>query len=389
MHHRRQHLLPHRPPPWLIFLKTGSFPVRFHDCFRFLVGSNGYCRFLVHHAATPSGWSLVFLLIQDSNASHRAKQRFMEKLDGTNFIEWFRFLRAVLRHEKKFYVLENPPPNAPVRNAPTKVRTAYDKYQNDFLIVGCLMLATMTPELLRDHENMTAWDMISSLKSMFRLQIKQERFNTVKALAACKMTERSSVSTHILKMKGYFDQLTRLGSPLGQELEIDMVLNSLPKTYKQFIKDYNMKGLNTTLTELYSLLKTTERDMKSKLGSTKPKHVLMIKPDSGIIKKKGEITKGKTHVGSSSINKGRGEIPEVAVWYNCFHHGHQMRTCPARLAEIKKQKATRARPSGLARTKVLLTHHSEFLRNDFLSRITNGDTLDLEEIQEPQRWDDG
>ncbi|KAI3666785.1 hypothetical protein L6452_41822 [Arctium lappa] len=171
------------------------------------------------------------------------------------------------------------------------------------------MLATMTPELLRDHENMTAWDMISSQKSMFRLQIKRDRFDTIKALCACKMTEHSSVSTHILKMKGYFHQLTRLGFPLGQELEIDM-------------------------------------DIKSKLGSIKPKQALMIKPDSGIIKKKGELTKGKTHVGRSSINKGKGEIPEVAVWYNCFHHGHQMRTCPARLAEIKKQKATRAGPSG-------------------------------------------
>ncbi|KAI3701911.1 hypothetical protein L6452_27376 [Arctium lappa] len=238
-----------------------------------------------------------------------------------------------------------PPPNTPVRNAPTEVITAYDKYQDDSLIVGCLMLATMTPELLRDHENMTAWDMISSLKSMFRLQIKRERFDIIKALCACKMIERSSVSTHILKMKGYFDQLTRLGFPLGQELEIDMVLNSLPKTYKQFIKGYNMKGLNKTLTELYSLLKTTEKDMKSKLGSIKPKQALMIKPYSGIIKKKGELTKGKTHVGRSSIDKGKGEIPEVAVWYNCFHHGHQMRTCPARLAEIKKQKATRAGPS--------------------------------------------
>ncbi|KAI3665185.1 hypothetical protein L6452_43808 [Arctium lappa] len=275
-----------------------------------------------------SSRGLDLLQVGYSGVVTKIHQADKEKLDETNFIEWFRFLRAVLRHEKKFYVLEKTPPNAPVNNAPTEVRTAYDKYQDDSLIVGCLMLATMTPELLRDHENMTAWDMISSLKYMFRLQIEQERFDTVKALCACKMTERSSVSTHILKMKGYSDQLTRLGSPLGQELEIDMVLNSLTITYKQFIKDYNMK------------------------------------------------------------DKGRGEIPEVAVWYNCFHHRHQMRTCPARLEEIKKQKANRARPSGLARTKVLLTHPGEFLRKDFLSRITNGDTVDLEGIQEPQRWDE-
>ncbi|KAI3718111.1 hypothetical protein L6452_18963 [Arctium lappa] len=45
--------------------------------------------------------------------------------------------------------------------------------------------------------------------------------------------------------------------------------------------------------------------------------------------------------------------------------------------------------TGLARTKVLLTHPGEFLRKDFSVKNHNGDTVDLEEIQEPQRWDDG
>lgn len=44
----------------------------------------------------------------------------------------------------------------------------------------------------------------------------------------------------------------------------------------------------------------------------------MIKPESGVVKKKGEVTKGKTYVGSSNIDKGKRSIPEVAVWYNCF-----------------------------------------------------------------------
>ena len=36
-----------------------------------------------------------------------------EKLNGTNFVDWNRNLRIVLRQEKKEYVLETPYPDEP------------------------------------------------------------------------------------------------------------------------------------------------------------------------------------------------------------------------------------------------------------------------------------
>ncbi|KAJ9547812.1 hypothetical protein OSB04_020355 [Centaurea solstitialis] len=289
---------------------------------------------------------------QTSNAnglSHFTLRSILEKdkLNGTNFVDWLRFLRVVLKHEKKLYVIENPPPNPPARNASAEVRAAYEKHQNDSLDVSCLMLASMTPELLRDHEDMNAWDMIQSLKSMFQIQARQERFDTVRALHACMMTEGSSVSTHVLKMKGYVDRLTRLGYPLGQELATDLVLNSLSKSYDQFVLNYNMNGLEKTLTELHGMLKTTERNMNSKLDSSKSKQVLMIKPKSGVVKKKRAVTKGKAKVGSSNKGKGKGKIPDDAVCFNCNQKGHWKRNCPALLAEMKKQKAIEAGTSGM------------------------------------------
>ncbi|KAI3692836.1 hypothetical protein L6452_32660 [Arctium lappa] len=199
-----------------------------------------------------------------------------DKLNGMNFVDWFCFLRVVLNHEKKLYVLENPPPNPPARNASTEIMDAYDKHLNDSLDVSCLMLASMTTELLREHEDMNAWDMMSSLKSMFQLQARQERFDTVRALHACMMTEGSS-----------------------------------------FVLNYNMNGLEKTPTVLHGMLKTAERNMKSKLDLSKPKQVLMVKPKGGINKKKRVVTKGKRKVGSSNKEKGKGKIPEEAVRFNC------------------------------------------------------------------------
>ena len=64
------------------------------------------------------------------------------------------------------------------------------------------MLTTMNSELQKEFEEREAFDMMVHLKGMFQEQARQERFTTTKALNACKMTPSTSVSTHVLKMKG-------------------------------------------------------------------------------------------------------------------------------------------------------------------------------------------
>ena len=70
-----------------------------------------------------------------------------EKLNGANFIDWYRNLRIILRNEKREYVLEKPYPDDIPKGANAAARTAYEKYCNDSLEVSCLMLATMSSDL--------------------------------------------------------------------------------------------------------------------------------------------------------------------------------------------------------------------------------------------------
>ena len=51
-----------------------------------------------------------------------------EKLNGTNFIDWFRNLRIVLKQEKKEYILESPYPEEPSVDAPRAEKNAYEKH---------------------------------------------------------------------------------------------------------------------------------------------------------------------------------------------------------------------------------------------------------------------
>ena len=91
-----------------------------------------------------------------------------DKLIGTNFLDWFRNLRIVLKQERKLYFLDEPLSEEPVDNALRAEKNAYEKHHNDSIDVSCLMmLATMSFELQKDLENMEASDMIFNLKEMF------------------------------------------------------------------------------------------------------------------------------------------------------------------------------------------------------------------------------
>jgi len=86
-------------------------------------------------------------------------------------------MRIVLTHEKKLCVLDEPIPEAPPSGAPAAQRNAYIKHLNDSVEVSCIMLATMTPELQKEHEGMTVFDMIDHLKNLYEEQTRHESFD--------------------------------------------------------------------------------------------------------------------------------------------------------------------------------------------------------------------
>ena len=62
----------------------------------------------------------------------------------------------------------------------------------------------------------------------------------------------------------YVERLVSLNVHFDEELAIDMVLNSLPSCYDQFILAYNLNNTETTLAQLHNLLHTAKSRMKGK-----------------------------------------------------------------------------------------------------------------------------
>ena len=112
-----------------------------------------------------------------------------DKLNGTNFTTWYRNLRIVLKHDKKEHVLEDPLPEEPADNASNTTKNAYQKLVDESTEISCLMLACMEPDLQQHFENVEAYDMIESLKSMFQTHDRTERFNVCQYLMDCKLKE--------------------------------------------------------------------------------------------------------------------------------------------------------------------------------------------------------
>nr|GEY82621.1 zinc finger, CCHC-type [Tanacetum cinerariifolium] len=188
-----------------------------------------------------------------------------QKLTGTNFIDWYRQLRIVLSIEDKLNYLEQPIPPAPVALAGQHVapeilaaHTAWIKGSKE--IVG-LMLMTMEPEIHRNLENLHAHEMLLDLKTLFAQQAPQELLQTTRDFHSCKPKEGQSVSSYVLKMKGYINNLELLGHPVTLGLGVSLILIGLRKEYDGFVQNYNMHSMGKTVNELHAMLKLHEQTL--------------------------------------------------------------------------------------------------------------------------------
>ncbi|GJX90164.1 hypothetical protein Tco_0343490 [Tanacetum coccineum] len=151
-----------------------------------------------------------------------------KKLTGSNFTNWYRNLRIVLRYEKKMKFVEQPigPASDPTTADPDTIGKYYASINLEQK-VACLMLS-------------------------------------IKAFHACKQEEGQPVSSYLLKMKSYLDTLERIGCAMPNEIGVSLILNSLNKDSNQFVQNYNMHSMGKTLAELHAMLKLHEKGIPKK-----------------------------------------------------------------------------------------------------------------------------
>nr|GEW68240.1 hypothetical protein [Tanacetum cinerariifolium] len=79
--------------------------------------------------------------------------------------------------------------------------------------------------------------MLKELKTLFAQQAKHELLQTTRYFQSCKQEEGQSVSSYVLKMKGYIDNLEHLGHPVT--LSLDNELHAMLKLHEQTLPKNN------------------------------------------------------------------------------------------------------------------------------------------------------
>nr|GEY90196.1 zinc finger, CCHC-type [Tanacetum cinerariifolium] len=152
-------------------------------------------------------------------------------------------------------------------------------------------------------------------------------------------------------MKGYIDNLERLGQPVGQNLAVSLILVSLNKNFDSFVQNYNMHGMGKTVNELHAMLKLHEETLPKKdanpaLHAIRAGRVQRNHKNKSHKAGKGSHGKGKGKMGNASNNASFASKPKTppppkkdnpakdAICHQCGEVGHWRRNCLVYLAEL-------------------------------------------------------
>nr|GEZ39495.1 zinc finger, CCHC-type [Tanacetum cinerariifolium] len=117
----------------------------------------------------------------------------------------------VLSIKDKLNYLEQPIPPVPVapvgQQVAPEILAAHSAWVKGSKEIVGLMLMTMKPEIQRNLEPLHAHEMLKELKTLFAQQAEQELLQSMRDFHSCRQEEGQSVSSYVLKMKGYIDNL--------------------------------------------------------------------------------------------------------------------------------------------------------------------------------------
>ncbi|KAG6393220.1 hypothetical protein SASPL_147456 [Salvia splendens] len=136
------------------------------------------------------------------------------------------------------------------------------------LSVSCCRF--MSLELQRQHEHMLPYDMLKHLESLYASQAQTMEYEILHDLFKCKLHDGGKVSEHVLKMIGLIERLASIGTVLPENVSTNLILQSLPSSFENFIVNFNMNNTTVGLPELHNMLKTYES------STAKVKSVLMV-----------------------------------------------------------------------------------------------------------------
>ena len=258
------------------------------------------------------------------------------RLTGPNYEDWLRNLNLALTYDKVHYVTVTKAPEELSDDSTEADKAIMETWEKDCLHAKCLILASMDNIHQKKYEKMDIRSIFLHAKELYGEQSRSMRYDLSQKFFHARMAATTSVGDHVLKMIGWIEELANLGFILDNELYTDIILQSLPSSYTQFISNFNMNNLNPSLPELLNILRVEEstraRDKTALLveGSS-----CKVKPNKKIKKKpqqKQKTAKGKGKAPEEGEDKGKKKA--AVTCFFCGKKGHIKSQCRKFLAHV-------------------------------------------------------
>nr|GEV45697.1 retrotransposon protein, putative, Ty1-copia subclass [Tanacetum cinerariifolium] len=193
--------------------------------------------------------------------------------------------------------------------------------------------------------------MLRELKTLFSHQAEQELLQTTRDFHSCRHEEGQSVSSYVLKMKGYIDNLERLGHPVTLGLGTVNELHAMLKLYEQTLPKNNAPALHAI--------------------------------QAGKVQKGNKYKKSQSQMAARGQNHGKGKNKQAyapkpkippppkredpakdSVFHECGEIRHWKRNCPQCLAELLKKKKNA--PSGAGGSSIFVIELNTILNRSWI-----------------------
>ena len=160
------------------------------------------------------------------------KRNVCDIIMGENvFKGWEMNLRIVFGAERLLYTINTPlgPKPAPDQTLELEL---WKTHSDDCDTAQSIMLASMTHHFRRQNRDLDPHTMMARLQDLHRSNKRMQRYELVKKLFRSRMTEGMSVESHVAQMVTDIDELTNMGIVFEAEITVDMVLQSLPDSWR-------------------------------------------------------------------------------------------------------------------------------------------------------------